>query len=120
MGERIVKRGSIVLVQYPFSDLSSAKVRPAVILMPDDLLLRLDDVLCLFISSAMLADPLPTDFISEQSHPSFDKTGLRFRSVFRTHKLALLHKSLVSRVLGEANEDLMQEIDKRLRVALGL
>ena len=40
--------------------------------------------------------------------------------IFRTHKLALLHKSLVVRVLGEMNRDLMKEIDQRLRIALGL
>ena len=40
--------------------------------------------------------------------------------IFRTHKLALLQKSLVVRVLGEMNRDLMKEIDQRLRIALGL
>ena len=34
----IVKRGSIVLIKYPFSDLTGYKVRPAVIVMSDDLL----------------------------------------------------------------------------------
>jgi mRNA-degrading endonuclease toxin of MazEF toxin-antitoxin module len=73
--------------------------------MPDQLMRKLDDVLCLFISSSMPANP---------------KTGLNYRSVFRTHKLALLHKSLVLRVLGEMDKDLMNEIDQRLRIALGL
>jgi len=40
--------------------------------------------------------------------------------IFRTHKLALLHKSLVLRVLGEMDRDLMNEIEQRLRIALGL
>ena len=40
--------------------------------------------------------------------------------IFRTHKLALLHKSLVVRVLGEMERELMNEIDLRLRIALGL
>ena len=120
MGKWIVKRGSIVLVRYPFSDLSSTKVRPAIILTPDDLLLRLDDALCLFVSSTIPTDLLPTDLILEQPHPSFNKAGLRFRSVFRTHKLALLHKSLVLRILGEADDILMEEINQKLRIALGL
>jgi mRNA-degrading endonuclease toxin of MazEF toxin-antitoxin module len=61
-----------------------------------------------------------SDFVLEPNKPSFPKTGLKYRSVFRTHKLALLHKSLVLRVLGEMDRDLMYEIEQRLRIALGL
>ena len=52
MAQSIVKRGSVVLIRYPFTDLTGAKVRPALVLTPDHLLSRLEDVLCLFISSA--------------------------------------------------------------------
>jgi mRNA interferase MazF len=120
MAQRIVRRSSIVLVRYPFTDLSNIKVRPAVVLMSDQLMRKLDDVLCLFISSSMPAKTLSTDFVLEPNHPAFPKTGLKYRSVFRTHKLALLHKSLVLRVLGEMDKDLMIEIEQRLRIALGL
>ena len=43
MASRIVKRGSIVLIRYPFTDLSGEKVRPAIILTPDSLLPILPD-----------------------------------------------------------------------------
>jgi mRNA interferase MazF len=122
MGKLIVKRGSIVLIRYPFTDSSGTKVRPALILSPDLLLRRLSDVLCLFISSTVPQkdELLPTDFILEMNHPSFLKTGLKSRSVYRSHKLALLNKSLVLRVLGEMDHLMMDEIDKRLCIALGL
>ena len=48
------------------------------------------------------------------------RRSLRNLSVFRTHKLALLDKSLILRVLGELDRDLMNEIEERLRIALGL
>lgn len=120
MAYSIVRRGSVVLVRYPFTDLSGAKVRPAVILTPDNLLPRIDDVLCLFISSSMPGELLPTDFVLEEKHPSFAKTGLKYRSVLRAHKLALLNKSLVVRVLGEMSTNLMNEVNQRLRLSLGL
>ena len=78
-----------------------------------------DDVPCLFISSSMPADLLPTDFILEPGHSSFSRTGLKYRSVFRTRKLALLDKSLVLRVLGELGRDRINEIEERLRIAFG-
>lgn len=120
MGKQAVRRGSIVLVRYPFSDLSGTKVRPAVILTPDNLLSQMEDVLCLFISSSIPADILPSDFVLEKTHPSFTRTGLQFQSVFRAHKLALLHKSLVVRVLGEADQRLIEMLNGKLRIALGL
>ena len=120
MVEQIVKRGSVVLVRYPFTDLTGAKVRPAVILTPDEFLVNLDDVLCLFVSSSIPSDLLTTDFVLETTHVSFSKTGLKYRSVLRTHKLVLLQKSLVLRVLGVIDKNLMHEINSRLRIALGL
>jgi len=120
MAQSIVKRGSVVLIRYLFTDLTGAKVRPALVVTPDHLLPRLEDVLCLFISSAMPDDLLPTDFVLEPGHPSFPTTGLTRRFVFRMHKLALLHKVLVLRVLGEGNLSLMYAVDQRLRLALGL
>ncbi len=42
MGRRIAKRRSVVLVRYPFTDLSGAKVRPAIIITPDEFLKRMD------------------------------------------------------------------------------
>ena len=120
MAQSIVKRGSVVLIRYPFTDLTGAKVRPAFVVTPDHLLPRLEDVLCLFISSAMLENLLPTDFVLEPRHPSFPTTGLKRRSVLRMHKLALLHKGLVLRVLGEGDPSLMDEVNQRLRLALGL
>jgi mRNA interferase MazF len=98
MAQPIVKRGNVVLIRYPFTDLTGAKARPALVVTPDHLLPRLEDVLCLFISSA----------------------GLKRRSVLRMHKLALLHKVLVLRVLGEGDPSLMDAVDQRLRLALGL
>ena len=63
---------------------------------------------------------MPTDLALGEAHPSFRETGLKSPSVFRTHKLALIHKRLVLRVLGKADRNLMGEINARLQVALGL
>lgn len=120
MAKQVIKRGSIVLVRYPFTDLSGSKVRPALILTPDDILSQIDDALCLFISSTIPHDLLPTDFVLKKDHPHFSQTGLQFDSTFRAHKLALLEKTLVERHLGQTPNPLMAEINTRLRRALGL
>lgn len=115
-----VTRGSIVLIRYPFTDLTSDKVRPALVVTPDVLIHRLDDLLCLFISSSAPGDLLPTDLYLETTDTSFRQTGLKTSSLFRSHKLALLHKRLMLRVLGEADNALIEAINSKLRIALGL
>lgn len=120
MAGKIVTRGSVVLIRYPFTDLSGSKVRPAIILTPNNLLNQIEDVHCLFISSVVPSNLLPTDYILETSHAAFPQTGLKFRSLLRAHKKALLHKSLVLRVLGMLGDELMREVDTRLRMALGI
>jgi hypothetical protein len=63
MAKQVLKRGSIVLVRYPFTDLSGSKVRPALTLSPDDLLSQMDDALFRFISSIIPLNLLPTDLV---------------------------------------------------------
>ncbi|MFQ5605619.1 MAG: type II toxin-antitoxin system PemK/MazF family toxin [bacterium] len=120
MARENIKRGSTVLVRYPFSDLSSIKVRPAVIITSNELIRQIDDVLCLFISSSIPDDLLKTDYVLETTHPSFAHTGLKFRSIFRTHKIVLLHRTLVLRVLGELSEELLVKVNERLKISLGI
>ncbi len=87
---------------------------------PNLLLPKLEDVLCLFLSSVVPDDFLPTDFVLLPEHPSFPATGWRQRSVFRRHKLALRHRSLIVRIFGESDGRLLAEVNPRLYLTLGL
>ena len=115
-----IKRGTVVLVNFPFTDGYSTKVRPAVIITPDNLLPLMKDTLCVFISSSKSIQMLPSDFVIETSNPSFPETGLQFRSTIRCHKIALLEKSFINRVLGVLDNTLINELNKHLKIAIGL
>jgi len=68
----------------------------------------------------MRDEALDTDFIIDTDNLHFPATGLKITSVLRTHKLALLDKSLVVKELGEIHSEIMREVDNCLRMALGL
>jgi len=51
---------------------------------------------------------------------TFPFSELKVDSVFRMGKLHNLSKSLAKRRLGRINAHLMQELEKKLRLALGL
>jgi len=113
-------RGSVVLVRYPFTDLSGSKLRPAIIITPDDLLATLDDVLCAFVTTIIPDKTLPTDLIVQTNDPDFAATGLNEMSMIRAHKLTLLHRSLVQRHLGVMSKALLDQLNQRLKKAVGV
>ena len=49
-----MKKGDIVLVKYPFTDFSSEKLRPALVLLPED---EEGDFLLAFITSISVRKP---------------------------------------------------------------
>lgn len=61
-----------------------------------------------------------TDYLLSTSDADFAGAGLKIDSTFRMAKVHNLSKSLAKRGLGKANAHLMQELEKKLRLALGL
>ncbi|MBF0342741.1 MAG: type II toxin-antitoxin system PemK/MazF family toxin [Nitrospirae bacterium] len=112
-----LKRGDIVLVPFPFTDLSSQKVRCALVLT---LYLKYTDVVIAFISSYIHQKVLSTDYILDLGHTDFPATGLKKTSVLRMNKLLTVQRSLIIRRLGKISPAIQNELDRRLRVAIGL
>jgi mRNA interferase MazF len=112
-----LRRGDIVLVPFPFTDLSGQKLRPAIILSPDPVG---EDILLAFISSVIPASPEPTEYVLETIHPSFAGTGLKSTSVFKLGKMATLHRSLILRRVGRVAPELQKALDVALKQAVGL
>jgi mRNA interferase MazF len=92
------KRGDIILVPFPFTDLSSSKQRPALVVSSDALNAASDDVLVAAITSQVPVRLTAEEFMI----PSGDLAacGLPKPSVVRLAKLAALHRQLVIRRIG--------------------
>jgi mRNA interferase MazF len=78
-------KDKVVLVPFPFDDLSTAKARPAVCLT--DPIGPHRHVVLAFITSRIPRDLLDTDLVLDSSHSDFAATGLRGDSVLRLHRL---------------------------------
>ena len=92
------KKGDVVLVRFPFTDLSGSKQRPGLIVSSDSLNRVRDDVLVAAITSqipaTLAADefPIPTGELSA--------CGLPKPSILRLSKLVSLHQQLVIKRIG--------------------
>jgi mRNA interferase MazF len=106
-------RGKIVLVPFPFDDLSAAKVRPAVCLTEPIGPHR--HVILAFISSRIPTDLLETDLVLDSGQADFATTGLRVSSTLRLHRLMTATTALIRRELGELSPQLQDEVADRLR-----
>jgi mRNA interferase MazF len=111
-------KGKVVLVPFPFDDLSAAKVRPAVCLT--DPVGPHRHVILAFITSRILADLMETDIVLDTRQPDFATTGLRVSSTLRLHRLMTASTSLILRELGELSLDIQAQVADKLRKLFGL
>ncbi|MDZ7304594.1 MAG: type II toxin-antitoxin system PemK/MazF family toxin [candidate division KSB1 bacterium] len=113
-----MKRGDIILITIPFSDLTSAKVRPALVVSPED---QVENDFVVALITTNIHRPLrPSDHAIRTGDKDFGATGLRFDSVFRMAKLFNLDKALAQRKLGKVSPELMKKLEKKLKLALGI
>ncbi|KAF0108633.1 MAG: hypothetical protein FD146_519 [Anaerolineaceae bacterium] len=102
----------VVLVPFPFDDLSSSKVRPAVCLT--DPIGPHNHIILAFITSRVAENPLETDLVIEKSDPGFSATGLRVSSTLQLHRLMTATKALLRRELGTLPPEIQRDIQNRL------
>jgi mRNA interferase MazF len=103
----------VVLVPFPFDDLSSTKVRPAVCLTDPIGVHR--HVVLAFVTSQVPASLLSTDIVLDAGDADFTLTGLRVSSTLQLHRLMTVTASLIHRRLGELSPRLQSSVEQRLR-----
>lgn len=114
-----MKRGTIILTPFPFTDLTKNKVRPALLVSSDK---RKDnDVIIAFISSVVdLSNLSLTDILLDTRDEYFKDTGLKTTSIIRTDKLATIDKNIILGELGRLNKEMIKKVDENLRLVLEL
>ena len=104
-------KGKIVLIPFPYTDLTAAKLRPALVIFEGK-----RDYIVAFITTKML-DVLPeVDVIISAENPEFFESGLKATSVLKLTKISTVQKDLAEGVLGEIKGDLRAEINRKLRI----
>ncbi len=114
----MICRGDIVLLSFPFTDLQSAKVRPALVVSADSFNKVNEDAIFVFITSRESRTLYDVRITS--SDPSFKSTGLKVSSTMRVSKLMCLEQKLVRRRLGRADKRLQETVDSALASLLDL
>ena len=102
--------GQVVLASFPFSDLSSQKLRPCLVIGMAEFN---DIVLCQITSNrygSRRAVPL--------KHNDFSRGTIITDSFIRPDKIATSGRDTVKRVLGSVTKDKLDEVKQKLKVIL--
>jgi mRNA interferase MazF len=106
-------RHKIILISFPFDDLSATKVRPAVCLTNPIGPHR--HVVFALITSQVSVHPLPTDLVLNSSDTGFGMTGLRVPSTIQLHRSMTGSTELIRRELGALPPRHETDLQQRLR-----
>lgn len=110
-------KGDIVLVPFPFTDLSQTKLRPAVVLWAES---KGQDVTLCFISSQKVDRLAEYEFVIASNDPQFSMTGLKVTSKVHVTRIVTLERRLLQRRLGRLSDRLIERLDQALKYGFQL
>ena len=105
-----MQKGDVILIIFPFTDLSGNKLRPALVVAETP-----TDITVLFITTQLKWQE-PSDVILLPD----SNNGIKKQSLLRTSKIATLDKTLIKGLLGSISTVVQNEVDLNLKGYLQL
>ncbi len=102
------KRGDIVLVPVPFTDLSESKQRPALVISNDEHNSKVEDVVVCGITSNIRDE----DYSIVIDQKDMSEGAMPVLSRIKVDKLFTLDKKIILRQLGRVNKELLEVVKK--------
>ena len=112
-----VKRGDVILVLFPHSNLQTARPRPALVVQADHIQTGLPQVIVAMITSRMFRANHASRVTVSLETPEGQQSGLLTDSVVMCDNLATIARTEIDRVIGTLP---MAKVDAALRYTLGL
>lgn len=113
-----MNRGDVVLIDFPYSDGTGSKLRPALVVQADRLNQNRHDTILVAISRTSRFRE--TEVQIDIATPEGRQSGLLQPSVVDCALLGTFDQHLIVRALGSLPPSLLQEVEAKLRTALGL
>ncbi|HEC67546.1 MAG TPA: type II toxin-antitoxin system PemK/MazF family toxin [Candidatus Desulfofervidus auxilii] len=113
------KKGDIVVVKFPFLVKGKGEVqkgRPALVICDDKVEKRYKDVILAAITSHIPENIMEMELILEP----IETTGLVKKSLLRLDFLMTIPEELISRKIGRLPENLIIEVEHKLRKLFGI
>jgi len=112
------KRGDVVLVLFPDSNLRTAKRRPALVVQADNLATGLPQTIIAMITSNMARVGPPSRVTLSFNSAEGEQAGILMDSVIMTDNVATVREAEIERRLGRLSD--MNSVNHALRKTLGI
>src|SRR5262249_38373328 len=115
------RRGDVVILDYPFSDSSGAKVRPALVVQTDlrNAILS-NTIVALITKNLQRVQTDRTQFLIDISTTEGRQSGLHGNSAVRCGNLYPVHERHILKTIGAPPAALMKQTNACLQAALDL
>jgi mRNA interferase MazF len=105
------KQRQIVLVPFPYSDLSNTKRRPVLIVSNDSYNKAFNDVVVCVITSNLRKD----DYSVTLSNDDLEIGVLPESSVVKSHKLFTIHKDKIIKTFSLVKEEFFSQVNEKIK-----
>ena len=116
----MVRRGDVVVIDFPFTSGTQSKIRPALVVQNDPDNQRLPKTIVAMITGNLRRRNEPTHALIDPNMPDGSSSGLSGPSLAVLVNLFTIDQASIIRTRGHLSPVLMEKVDKGLRVALGL
>lgn len=115
-----MKRGDVVIVEFPYVDGGRGKNRPALIIQNDRDNQQLTNTVIAMISGNIRHASEPTQLLVDPGHADGRSSGLHGPSVVKCCHLFTVAQQDIQRVIGHLSDSMLQQVNETLKTALEL
>ncbi|MCC6300587.1 MAG: type II toxin-antitoxin system PemK/MazF family toxin [Anaerolineales bacterium] len=106
------EQGEILLVPIPFTDLSSQKRRPVIVISNNSYNKKTTDLVVV----AMTSNPVEVDYSFPITSDDLEKGTLNHSGKVRVDKIYTISTSIVVKTFGRVNEKVLEKIRNELQI----
>jgi len=115
----MTRRGEVVLLDFPFTDLKASKIRPAVVVARDDGNVRFRTTIVAMISGNVKRADDPFHVLIDPAMPDGASSGLHGISLTCMNLYTIDRKNVI-RTLGNLSSDATRRLNQALQATLDL
>jgi len=116
----MIRRGDVILVDFPFTDLAQAKVRPAVVVQNDRDNQRLRKTIVAMVTGNLRRNGDQSHLLIDPGTPDGASSGLYAPSLASCNNLFTIAQASVLRTVGRLSDVLKRLLNDCLKTAMEL
>jgi len=116
----MIRRGDVVMVDFPFSDTGQSKVRPAVVVQNDRDNQKIRKTVIAMVTGNLRRRGDPSHLFIDPGDPDGASLGLSFPSLVSCNNLFTIDQAAILQVIGHLSDPLKRDLADCLKSALEL